>query len=296
MSDANTTPETPATPADDKKAKKAAANKRYREKKKQTKGTPTPTPAVDPNNLSAVMLTYDIPSAVDYPNPSGELRKIGFRSNLSCWVIPEGMLPLTLIHELRTKGHADVDIVKFDASEGPRLARLAVRNTRKELEEQIKRTRENLAKWEANFLKDGEENTEERKDAHARYVSRCASILRRLKLLADDLDQAVRNFGVDPAQIGMVDARRSFDLMQAGVAKRAEAYVKATNALKGAGTADAALLAKAAGQDQAAHYAMADALREAGDEKAADDLQAAFDAKPEEEGDGTFSLVGEDAT
>jgi hypothetical protein len=284
----------------EQKAAKAEANRRYREKKKAEKaGQPTPpSPAADANNLRAVMLTYDIPSDSEIDNPSGELRRIGFRSNLSCWVIPEGSLPLTLIHTLRTEGRADVDIVKFDASEGPRLVQLAIRNMRKELEGQIQRTKENLAKWEASYLNDGEDNTEERKAAHDRYVSRSWSILRRLKTLADDLDAAIRNFGVDPAEIGVSAARSSFDLMQEGVAKRAEAYVVATNALKAAGTGTTSALAAGAAKDQVPGYVMADALREAGDEAAADALQEAFSDRleptPAPADENEFSLVGGD--
>lgn len=73
---------------------------------------------------NAVLFVYDIPSKSDLPNPSNQLKRIGIRVNLSCWVIPESRVPYDLIRELDAGG-ATTEVVRFDESEREKLERLA---------------------------------------------------------------------------------------------------------------------------------------------------------------------------
>lgn len=268
-----------------KQLKKREQNLRYRNKMKAKKEggeapRPEPTPAPEPEPetpaLRADLLIYDIPDDSELTNPSSALRRIGFRANLSCWVIPQNATPLALINTLR-EGGADVDLVKFDAAEGPRLVEMGRRKMKKEIDRQIAATRASLLKAEQDLLLEDETvSVEERYANHERFVSRTTAALKRLEDLADDLGEAVKNFGVDPGEVGIPGARSWYNRMQDGIAEKAAVYVEAANALRATQTATNVALANAAMKDQVPHYPMADALREAGNDEAADRLQAAF--------------------
>lgn len=262
---------------------------------------PTPEPEnVEPVfdndfKLSASLLIYDIPSASDYPNPSGRLRRLGFRANLSCWVIPDGAIPHTLIHEMRTEGNANVDLVRFDMAEGPRLVRMAIDRMKKDVEDQLKRAHEGLANAEERHLLAADADPDARETAAEKYERRAKRIMEHLTELAEDVEAAIKNFGVKPELLGLANARKAFAALQTGYEAKIDAYVAATAALKKAGEAgdaNAAALANAAATDAVIPEVMADALREAGDEAAADALQAAFvpESVPAAD-DGTFSLA-----
>ena len=72
----------------------------------------------------AVLVVYDIPQSVGFPNPSGKLRSRGIRINLSCWIIPETRVPWALIEEMECAG-VSVETVRFAESERDNLIRLA---------------------------------------------------------------------------------------------------------------------------------------------------------------------------
>ena len=245
------------------------------------------------SELRACLIIYDIPDDSKLHNPSDFFRRIGFRVNLSCWVVPESAIPYRFLRDLRTGG-ANVDVVRFDAAEGPRLVRMAVANIRKELADQVKRTRESLARAESQFLANSESPTE-RDENERRYISRTNSQLKRLEVLMADVDNAARTFGFDPARLNLGDARAAYDAYQTGVQAKSDAYVTATNALRATGTTTGEALAKAAEMDACPPEIMADFLRDSGDDAAADAITRAFGmpgGSPEmNRDDGIFSLL-----
>lgn len=92
-------------------------------------------------HIRTVMFTYDIPDASELGNPSKILRKIGFRANLSCWVIPLSFIPEDLL-ELYKANQINYWIVKFDESEEAKIrARAKV-----ELEKEVSRIHGSLIK------------------------------------------------------------------------------------------------------------------------------------------------------
>jgi hypothetical protein len=271
--------------------------------------TPNTTPETAAQTLTCFMVEYDIPVGTmhqpnpnqpprPFPNPSGRLRRIGFRATLSCWVIPEHALPHNLINEMRSL-KCEVNLVKFDASEGPRLIRMAQTKIKAEVDRQIASAALSLDAAADRHLLPDSEITGERDAAQERFERAASIIQNRLNRLISDVEQAIQNFGVTPTQLGIEDFRKAHGLFQQGILARCEEYASATNALRQVGTADATALAAAAAADEAPAYAMSDMLRDAGNEKAADTLAAVFaepDAGAEEtvppadEDDGTFSL------
>lgn len=233
-----------------------------------------------PAQLQAVLLIYDIPSNVKYPNPSGKLRRIGFRENKSCWVLPAGQIPHTLIHEMRTKGRANVEIIRFDVSEGPRLCRLAVDRMNRELAEQVQRAREAIERARDNHLEldaDLADNASAREDAVRRYEQQCKWVLERVRNLARDVEIAIKNFGVNPTLLNTVATRDAMTVLQTGYQGQAAAYVAATAALRKIDTPDAQALADAAEADQVPPQIIEDMLRDHDKHADADALKSAFD-------------------
>lgn len=237
--------------------------------------------------VTAACLFYDIKVGSKIPNPSPELRRLGFRANLSCWVIPHGAMPWNLIHDLNKKG-ANAKVVKFDASEGPKLVAMALSTLKNDIAAQVKRCRANILKAAEKHLAEAE-TPEERELALARYEMRAEAICKKLETLIEDSVEAIKTFGVNPDALSLTSARSAFEAFQVGYAAKAAEYAAATEALRdaakttpGDGTLNA--LANAAAADALPPEVAADALREAGNEKAADRLQKAFD--PE-----TFSLA-----
>lgn len=251
-----------------------------------------------PETLRACLLIYDIPSASDYRNPSRRLRRIGFRENKSCWVIPEGSIPHKLIHEMKTEGNASVELIRFDAGEGPRLCRMAIERIKRELTEKLARAESGIAKADKKYLKktdddaDLADNVSAREDVLKRYERRASRIIAGIEKLCKDVESAIKNFGVRPELLGLADTRNAMDALQKGYEARSGAYVAATEALRKIGTADADALANAADADAVPAAIMADMLRDNGNNAAADALTAAFSDAPANT-DGTFSLTDE---
>ncbi len=247
-----------------------------------------------PAHLEATMLIYDIPSNVKYPNPSDKLRRVGFRENKSCWVIPAGYIPHTLINDLRTKAKANVELIRFDPTEGPRLCRLAVDRMKRELADQVARAKKSIEEAEKNHLAltDEERANNELADAALlSYNNQCKWVLERVEKMCKDVDRAIRNFGVNPNLLDLATTRDVMNVLQTGYKEQASEYVKATAALRAINTPDAQALAKAAEADNVPPAIMADMLRDNGNDDAADALQNAFAPPAAATDDDTFDLV-----
>lgn len=259
---------------------------------------PEPTKVEEPK-LSCKLLYYRIPTAVSrgtdevdgYPNPSNRLRRFGFRVDGSVWVIPENAWPHALVTEMREAG-ATVGDVKFDMAEGPALVRMAVEQMKKDVEEQLARTRISLANAEEKYLEGAIDTEGGREEAVKRFEVRARWMIRNLRKLAEDVEVAIKNFGAAPELLGLTDARTAFTALQHGYEVRSAAYVRAAKELAAVGTVDATALANAAQKDLVPAAVLQGALEDAGKEVAATALHDAFDdsAKPVSN-EGTFSLV-----
>lgn len=267
--------------------------------------TNTTETATQPAGITCYMLEYDVRVGTTYtdaqgntkpfPNPSGFMRRIGFRATLSCWVIPEHALPYNYINTMRSIG-CEVNLVKFDASEGPRLIQMAIDKIKKELASARAAAAKSLDGAADKNLHDSE-IPGERDTGESRFERAAQIVLNRYNRLVKDVEMAIANFGVSPQAIGVADARAAHELFQAGITARCEAYATATRRLRDVGTADATAMAATAARDEVPVYAVEDMLRDAGHEGAADELKAAFAAPSDEEtvppdgDDDTFSLA-----
>lgn len=88
------------------------------------------------NMIQACWLSYDIPETADIGSPVAELRPIAFHAQKSVWIIREGDIPYALVARLEAAG-ADVQIVRFDPSEAPKLLNMCVAAVRADIRETV---------------------------------------------------------------------------------------------------------------------------------------------------------------
>jgi hypothetical protein len=173
--------------------------------------------------LSACLLIYDIPDSSNYPNPSGRLRPLAIRIQLSGWVIPERDIPYGLITEMRSAG-CTVDIVKFDASQGANLLDLAIRSIRMDIRKALENARRTRERAENRLT--GEESPEEAVRRYRRFRREQSQITRRLRLLLNQFRQATERFGIDPSSVDLTGSVAAVQSIRAGMETRVQAYRK----------------------------------------------------------------------
>src|SRR5262245_60722662 len=91
--------------------------------------------------MNSVLAVYDIPENLKIRNPSGTLRRYGFRVNLSCWVFPAGNVPTDVLESLSIQG-ATVHVVEFAEQAQEKVLELA----RQELKKHCKKLVEYVEK------------------------------------------------------------------------------------------------------------------------------------------------------
>lgn len=190
------------------------------------------------------------------------------RVNLSCWVIREGDIPYSLLHEM-ARGGASWHVVRFDASEGEKLVGMAVEAIKRDIRDAMRRANKS-ANSVASKLAPSAVNPSETK---RRYAERTRPIIRRLTRLLSDVQKAAARFGIDRATLSLTEAMAGVNALQAGMYERARAYAEAVEQARVLG--DAAM-ANAAGADLVPAGILADDIDDHGGDASA--LRDAFAA------------------
>jgi len=222
--------------------------------------------AAETNNLQACLLIYDIPERSTVANPSGRLRSVAVRVNLSCWVIREGDIPYALLNEMAAGG-ATWHVVRFDASEGQKLIEMAREALIRDIRDAMKRA--NKSANAAGRKAEADDST----DARRRYARQVRPLVRKMNRLLTDVRKAAERFGISPYSISLNDSVNSLSALQAGMIARAKAYGEAVEQIRLLG--DEAM-ANAAAADLVPAGIIADDIDERGGDASA--LREAFAA------------------
>lgn len=177
--------------------------------------------------IQACWLTYDIPEKSGFPNPSGQLRPLAFRANLSCWVIQESDIPYVLIHEMRQAG-ADVHIVRFDASETPKLLKMACAAVERDIKQAVKAGQRN-ANAAVDRLRDADGDTNE---AIKKYKNDQNRIIKDMGQKLKDLRAVARRFNIAARVPSLTASISAVGSLQATMDARAKAYYEAVQELE----------------------------------------------------------------
>jgi hypothetical protein len=186
------------------------------------------------------LLVYDIPSALDYDNPSGQLRRVGFRVNLSCWAVTEESTPWNLLEEFTTL-KIDWKLFPFASDATPSLIQACREAIVKELADAGKRNDEALADSMAKHLESREaEDEKTRHKGDKRYEYSTKNLITRANQLLDDLESAARCFGIDPATLTIAGARDSVKALTLQATTKAHLYANMTHLAAGTAMESAA--------------------------------------------------------
>lgn len=238
---------------------------------------PTPTPPqqdeeIDEakvDSLKACLLIYDIPvprnGESEIPNPSGRLRRIAVRVNLSCWVIQEGDIPYKMLDDMAARG-ASWHVVRFDSNEGRRLVRMAISAMRKEIEDAVERSRRCHETAEQILEDDGDANATRLRQ---RYLQRAEQICTRFETMTRDLEAAAHRFGINPNTLRISQAHTVIQAIQTAMHTRARLYSEAIARLRAVNTTDANAMANAMANDQVPAEIAADMLEDNGQDGSA---------------------------
>jgi len=174
---------------------------------------------------------YDIPTRLGIPNPSPALRREAIRINLSCWIVPSDKKPWELYKQLQDAG-AKVNMYEFSVEETPKLLQAAIDFAEQEIKDYIQSARDSA---DAVELNDSEQNTETRQEQAEKHVKRRKEIVKRCNKFLEDLGKGFAKFGLDARGcLGVDQAAKALKGIQDAMRARADAYVKATNALRAA--------------------------------------------------------------
>jgi hypothetical protein len=204
--------------------------------------------------MRASILAYYIPETVDVTNPSGRLRRLGFRIDGSVWVIPTGDLPYKYLHDLERRGvtwHA----VEFGENEGAKLVRMATAAITAEIRRGLASAERSAAMAIVEL-----EGSEEPLAAEIRYNRQTGDIVRRVNNLVKDMREVAGRFGIDAAEL-MNCASGQVVSIKAGMRERARLYAAAIDELR-AVAGDNDPMVKAALKDNAPPLILADYMED----------------------------------
>lgn len=239
--------------------------------------------------MRACLLIYDIPERAEINNPSGALRRVGIRANLSCWIIPEDAIPYGLLNTL-TEAGASWHTVPFAPEAGKALITIAIQSMKKELQDSINRARRSQAQAATQYEESGESEK-----AREYYVRRAEGITARVNELIEDFRQAAARFGIRGDALNLDEAASTVNLIGVAMHERASNFARAAEIARtqGSSTSQAILAGIEATGDNSPVVmgALADSLQDDGCDTEAEALRNAFIPQTDED---TFSLVGPD--
>lgn len=202
--------------------------------------------------MKASLLVYDVPAALDIDNPSGRLRRLGVRINLSCWAVPDDRMPWVYLQELKDAG-VSWHVVAFDAGEAQKIAGIAAEAIEREVNDAIKRARKS---HELAHEKLGETLDLDRFD---RTTERAQETLQGV---LDALKEAARGFGLDETRLPLDRGFAQIRTMKAVADGRAAAFKSLVEEVKASQAP--ATVKTALADDALPHYVAADMAEDNG--------------------------------
>jgi len=180
----------------------------------------------EPIMIQACWLSYDIPDDAELSEePCDVLRPIAFHRQKSVWIIQEGDIPYHYVNELQ-QAESLVDIVRFDASEAPKLLRMCIETITKDIRDTVASARANAASAEARLQ--AAEEPDAAFNAYARDRNR---IIRTMGRNLRDLRTLAERFHVADRIPALDTCVSAVAAIQVSMLQRAKAYADTTREL-----------------------------------------------------------------
>lgn len=222
------------------------------------------------------LLCYDIPTASRLPNPSGQLREVAVRINLSCWVIRAGDIPYAMLDRLkRAGGRWHAPPFAHEAGEG--LTQMIVDSLRKELADALERATE--AEEKAIDELDGhtQENIEASGRYHlGKYRQTMWNTVRKLQQALHDVRNVADRFGVADSYFPLADMQTQVETIRFTMEERAKRYAEAGRLCYQSGTHTGEAIKRAVEADRIPAEMVADYLEDMSLDAEATALREAF--------------------
>lgn len=182
-------------------------------------------------DIEAYFLNYDIPDNADLEpddkKPAPFLRSFAFHAQKSGWIVQHGDIPHGLISRWVNAGCV-VDLIKFDASETPKLLAMAVRSITAELEEK----KRNAASSYADNLAELHDNETDADSAFDRFKRKNAAIVARLTKHLEAVKKCAERWGVAAQIPSLSTSSRGILSLRQTMKVRAKAYATAIAELR----------------------------------------------------------------
>lgn len=219
------------------------------------------------------MLVYDIPETSDLQNPSAELHRRGIRLNLSCWAIPDGRVPWSLLSEL-SQGGATWYMVQFAQEEEVKICEMVVRSLTREVE--LAQRAAEHAEQRARELADDDMGRKQL----VLYRRRAFAALSLAKRRLAAAEQCAEGFREERVTNVIEQARRRMEYLRARVENQADCFARAIQAMRQLPGEHAQSMTEAAQTGDLPAPIAADYLEETADDdharQLADSLRRAF--------------------
>ena len=141
------------------------------------------------------------PGAVHRPQPVAPTAVDGGAGQPVLLGDREGDIPYALLHEMAAGG-ATWHVVRFDASEGQKLAGMAVEAIKRDIRDAMRRANQSADAAGLRLDPSAENPTQVKR----RYAERARPIIRRLTRLLADVQKAAARFGIDHTAVSLADA------------------------------------------------------------------------------------------
>jgi len=165
-------------------------------------------------------MIYDIPERAKMENPSPELRRVAVRVNLSCWVVPNHLVPFSILGEIEDNG-GTWHVIKFDGSEAENLIRMATDSLRKSVREAVESCEDSCR---AAHDRADDNSEEDPVKACSKYIRATGQIIRRAEKILADYRRAAEGFGVKVVELGISGAVASIQGIKTGVHRQVAMY------------------------------------------------------------------------
>jgi hypothetical protein len=228
--------------------------------------------------MATKILTYDIPSAINFPNPSNILRRRGVRFNLSCWILDEDRVPWSLVEDMKQAGIRKVYVVPGFDTNHEDAQRLMIDALTEDVRKQQERDLKALKRQdEALAAAEAEANgvwTRELDAARKKHAKDRKSTLKSTEKLLADLAYAMDLYKLNKNLVPFSSARQQIANIRALNGAQASYYTQMAAAAQGTP------LAAAAAADDIPAGILADFVEENGNQTLANNARQAFAPTP----------------
>lgn len=202
------------------------------------------------SKIAAYKLDYDIPQGSGIENPTGHFRRLGFRSTLSVWIIPECKMPWTYLNSFKDALKSfEPDVatrarrgkcrwLRFE-SDADEMREYAKESVEEEIQRLVNQANQNLERARRDY------NAENSEMTPAEFEERVNGHLNRRRDELKAILEGAASFDVDPSSLPTAWALTEIDATEQRCKAQAKSYAEAARFARQEGGSDGQAIAAA---------------------------------------------------